>query len=289
MKRIELVLFLVLISAVMPLAAQPSQKGDEENGFTLVEGKGLVITGIVKDSPAEKAGIERGDILLAVDGTDITSEGDIIEILKYHKAGDVLKLRILHGEETKNISLKIEERLYHPPLGMIFARGSMTFSPRLFLDRFPESLENLRDLKDFRGRTEDLKDWFGSEFYTNGKGALVTEVNEGGPAEQAGIQEGDIILSVGKTEISTKMTLSKAVASHKPGDKVVIKLMRREEDETIEVPVTLAETAEGTALLGLKYAVPIRNQMFRIPDLRIPPRGPEGRPPMQLDRPRRNL
>lgn len=165
----------------------------------------------------------------------------------------------------------------------------MTFSPRLYLEELPEAFQDFRGLEDFRDRSEDLREWFGSEFYTDGKGALVTEVKEGGPAEQAGIREGDIILAVGETEINSEMSLSEAVASHEAGDEVLIKLMRRDEEESLELPVTLAETADGTALLGLKYAVPLHNRMFRMPEFRLLPRRPEGPPPLQLERPQQNL
>jgi serine protease Do len=68
---------------------------------------------------------------------------------------------------------------------------------------------------------------------------IVTEVMEGGPAEKAGIQPGDLIIQFGDQQIDTFETLALAVGVRRPGEKV--KLIVQREDEKVELEVEIGE------------------------------------------------
>ncbi|MFI1012438.1 S1C family serine protease [Streptomyces sp. NPDC020965] len=70
-------------------------------------------------------------------------------------------------------------------------------------------------------------------------GAAVVEVVKGGPADKAGLQKGDIITKLGSMEITTITSLAEALASERPGEKVVVAYVRNGEPETTRV--TLGE------------------------------------------------
>ncbi|CAG0927224.1 partial Putative serine protease HhoB, partial [Planctomycetaceae bacterium] len=69
--------------------------------------RGLEVGNIVNGSGAEKAGILVGDIILSVDDVDMNDVPDLISHIQGHKVGDVLKVKILRGEEemTKSVTL----------------------------------------------------------------------------------------------------------------------------------------------------------------------------------------
>lgn len=70
-------------------------------------------------------------------------------------------------------------------------------------------------------------------------GALVTGLDPGGPAMTAGVQEGDVILSVGGQTIDQTTSLTEALFEYEPGETVPVELQRG--DETVEVEIELGE------------------------------------------------
>jgi putative serine protease PepD len=75
-----------------------------------------------------------------------------------------------------------------------------------------------------------------------GTGALVGGVEEGQPAAEAGLQEGDVVTKVDDAEVSDAAGLTAAIRSHEPGDKVTITFNRDGSEQTTEV--TLGELPE---------------------------------------------
>jgi S1-C subfamily serine protease len=77
--------------------------------------------------------------------------------------------------------------------------------------------------------------FMGILFEVNDASAQVTEVLPGGPAERAGIQAGDVVVKIGKTEIKSESDLRNAVGRSKPGDKIDVVIKRGEKEQTIQV------------------------------------------------------
>ena len=68
-------------------------------------GKGLKIDGVSKARPAEKAGIQAGDIITKLAGKEITSIYDYMEVLGKHEKGEKVEAEFLRGSETKKVSV----------------------------------------------------------------------------------------------------------------------------------------------------------------------------------------
>jgi putative serine protease PepD len=77
----------------------------------------------------------------------------------------------------------------------------------------------------------------------NGGGALVADVNEGQPAAEAGLEQGDVITRVDDTKVTSGSDLTSAIRSHEPGDRVTITYTRDGDQKTAEV--TLGELPTG--------------------------------------------
>jgi len=78
--------------------------------FGLKNAEGVIISDIKKNSPAEKAELKVGDIILEINGEKIQSEETIIGIINDAKAGDVLDLKIYRDKRTFNVNLTLEKR-----------------------------------------------------------------------------------------------------------------------------------------------------------------------------------
>lgn len=77
------------------------------------------------------------------------------------------------------------------------------------------------------------------------RGALAADVEKGGPAEAAGVKSGDVILAVDSTEVHRAQDLPRIVASHAPGSKVKLKLVRGGEEKTIGVTLDTLKDESG--------------------------------------------
>ncbi len=70
---------------------------------------GVYVHEIEKDSPAEKAGIEKGDIVTKIDGTEVKSVTELNKVKNQHDVGDEVTLTIVRKNENKEIKVKLEE------------------------------------------------------------------------------------------------------------------------------------------------------------------------------------
>jgi len=90
------------------------------------------------------------------------------------------------------------------------------------------------------------------------RGAVVAEVDSGGPADQAGMETGDIIIAVDNRAMDEDQDLAALIGSHKAGDEVVVTIVRPGDDpELMNLEVTLGsdtnEEGDEVAHLGLQY------------------------------------
>ncbi|GAB4528353.1 MAG: DegQ family serine endoprotease [Parvularculaceae bacterium] len=105
--------------------------------------------------------------------------------------------------------------------------------------------------------TADLAEAFGFDHPT---GAVVTGVTEGGPADEAGLEIGDVILRFGDREIENPRELSRIVAETEPGDTVRIEILREERRRTLRATIERLETSPlaASGALGDSGGAPVR-------------------------------
>ena len=215
------------------------------HGDWIDEDSGLLVMRVLRDSPAARAGIVRGDTILKIAGQEVRTVEDVYSVLSDRKAGETIELEIRHGDETKNVELTLEERLFQPPVGIQLA----------------------------------APDWQLRMPLLPGRGSMVwvQEVLEGSSAEKAGILAGDAIVAVDGQGLARDTSLADIIGNHASGDTVRLTLRRRDsvgwEDMTVEV--TLGGDEEGNALLGVRFvSTPFYDMLSRdvVPELRLNPR-----------------
>ena len=72
--------------------------------------KGALIVGVFINSPADKAGIKAGDIMVGVDGSPVNGVRDLLEKITLHRPGDVLEVSVFRGSQQLEFRLKATER-----------------------------------------------------------------------------------------------------------------------------------------------------------------------------------
>lgn len=141
--------------------------------------RGFYLTRVYPDSPAERAGLRVGDLILAVDGEKLTAAGaehqdELASLLRQYDVGDTVELTVWRAGSTMK-------------LPVVLAR-----SPRL-----PREMKTYRN-DDFEFTARDLSffDRAEQQWPAEQTGALVTEVSPGGWAELGGLAADDLIVAV---------------------------------------------------------------------------------------------
>jgi len=191
------------------------------NAITLKElgaANGVVIMGVEPGSPAEKAGLKGGDVITNVNGHPIKTGNDLVNPIAQAPIGSKVKIGYVRDRQTKETSAVVEDRT------RVFPNSASRQSDSQNDDggaEFGLRVENL---------TPDRASRAGME---GQKGVLVVEVNPATFGDDLGFARGDIIAEVNRQAVGTVAEYKAALGKLKPGQNVVFKVLRRQENGRI--------------------------------------------------------
>jgi len=168
---------------------------------------GVLVSDITEDSPAAKAGIKRGDVVLRVNGETMKSTGQLRNTIATLGAGAKVKLNIIRNNKEKTISLVLEE-LPSDFSGQSTidendgALGGMTVAPLT---------DMIRDKYEINERVD--------------RGVVITKIAPASAASQAGLVPGDVIVEVNRQSIISVEDFEKAYKKSK--DNVLVLVYRK--------------------------------------------------------------
>ena len=205
--------------------------------FRFDGGRGAAVMEVLDDGPAAAADLRAGDLITAVDETEIAGIEDLVKAAAAYSPGDEVEFTVDRDGETITLTVTLGTHPDDQEKAYIGAR--ILPSERFRLDM------------DENGRDDGMRRWnrFGFRF-PNGResdgrlffkmmtdGALVMDVQDEGPAANAELEKGDVITAVDETEIANLEELVEALANYGPGDEVELTVHR--DGETIQSAVTL--------------------------------------------------
>jgi serine protease Do len=176
--------------------------------FDMAKPKGALIAKVLSGSPAAEAGIQVGDIVLTFDGHPVERSSDLPPIVGATKVGSRVPVEILR--DGRSVTLQILTAELPEEGEMELASGTpseSTTANKLGL--------LVKDLSDEERATLELDD----------EGVLVEEVEEG-PAHEAGVRPGDVILMLNNKKIASREQLGE-IADELPSGKAVSILVQR--------------------------------------------------------------
>jgi serine protease Do len=180
-------------------------------------GDGALVANINQDSPAAKAGLQPGDVIRAVDGSPVHNPRDLAMLIASDKPGSEAKLDIVRDGQEQSVTATLAS-LPGEAGGTTTVGSAEQGHPSVGLALAPLSPE-VRSQLDLSQDTH---------------GAVVTGVRPGSPAEQAGIQEGDVIIGVGDQGVNSPEQVVRAIRSAK-GDAIALRIMRGGQTEYVAV------------------------------------------------------
>jgi serine protease Do len=176
---------------------------DLADSFDLKSTKGILVADVLADSPAEKAGLKTGDVILKLNGDDITDLGAFRNKIAMTAPGTNVELLIMRDGNTKKINVKIGE-LNEVRTQMM---GTSDIVHNLGLQ-----------VQDLTNETAQL---YGIPV---DKGIVVTGVAAYSPAAMKGIKPGTVILSVNRNPIGSVLDFNKALKDASQKKKVLLLL-----------------------------------------------------------------
>lgn len=229
---------------------------------------GVLVNRVVSGSPADRAGIRKGDVITAVNGRSVESPDELADVIRSQSAGSTASVRVARRSGSQTITVRLgnrsearmgdrddDEDWKDAPTPGTPAPGRPdihVWKNGKEVDPGDDDFKNFKmpDMRTFRGfgdmngmqfnmrprlgvrlqkMNSDLGGYFGG---TNGRGALVVEVVEDSPAERAGIKAGDVIIAVGSTNIDDPDDLIRAIADEE--GRTSLTLVRRGSRRTVE-------------------------------------------------------
>jgi serine protease Do len=172
----------------------------------LKDDHGALVADVVANGPAEKAGIERGDVITAFDGKRIKSSSELPYIVGSTPVGKTVTVEVLRKGKKKNISVKIEQ---------LEEEGS----PEKEAGKETPSLGlTVKEL------TTEIARYFG---LSETSGLVIVEVERSSPGAEAGLQPGDIILEIEQESIQNVKEFNQVIRKYKGGDTILFLIKRR--------------------------------------------------------------
>jgi membrane-associated protease RseP (regulator of RpoE activity) len=196
----------------------------------VMSGEDTEISSVADGSPADEAGLKRGDRIVEINGKDVKDAADVVDEIRSLDPGDTVKLRIERDGSERTVTATLE--------------GRRVAEPRVFHFRSPGAApfawhggDMVGPSRGFLGvevhpMSDDLREYFRAP---RNAGLLVNRVVEDSPAEKAGMKAGDVIVSVDGEEIERIGDISRALRDHEPGDTVDVKVVREGSERTLKV------------------------------------------------------
>jgi serine protease Do len=165
-----------------------------------IEGtRGALISEVIKGSPAEKAGLKQGDVVVAFNGKEIRDASQLRNEAASTAIGKEVKVTVFREGKAREIPVRIE------PMQARTQASGASIRERLGVTvRVPTAKESGR-----------LK-------LSSGQGVIITRVEAGSPAARAGMETGDVILEINDMAVTGPRDLSEALLLVKPGQSVLV-------------------------------------------------------------------
>jgi S1-C subfamily serine protease len=177
-------------------------------------GAGVTIRAVAPGSPADKAGLKAGDVIVKVGDQAVKDFDALVNALAKLKSGDKVALQVKHEDKESSVTVTLGPRSGPRPGAPARPRATAFLGVEIE-PLTPETKERL-------GVTAD-------------NGAVIQEVAPGSPAAAAGLRRGDVITGFGDKAIATPQELREAIQQATVGKEVTLKVVRGKDKKEFKV------------------------------------------------------
>ena len=181
--------------------------------FGITDTKGVLVSDVMAESPAKKAGFERADVIVEYDGKSMDSPTHLRNAVAQTPIGKKVPVKLIRDKKPKTIEVTIVEQ--PKSLGQPSAEENRESAV---------SSGVLSDL-DVRELNEELTARYGLK--ATERGVVVVSVKSGSAAEEMGVREGDVILEVNRKPVSSLKSYEQAASGLAKNQAVLLLLKRK--------------------------------------------------------------
>ena len=189
--------------------------------FNLKEAKGVLVGDVIKDSPAEEAGISRGDIITKVNDQEVNSTGELQDKIRDIDIGKNANIEIIREGKVISFIVKIGEM---PTI----EEGEFSI----------EKVFSVQTGIKVKGVTPEIAKEAGLPWV---KGLVITEVIPGSSADDMGLQQGDVILEANRKEVSSIEEWEEVISKLEPGDTLLLLVFRNRRTYYVPIKVEIID------------------------------------------------
>ena len=242
--------------------------------YGMREVRGVGVTQVIKDSPAEKAGLKKDDVILRFDGESVTSTRKLSRLVNESSADQTVRITISRGGGEQEVSATLTK----PRLGNLLGasirddifKGIENGFPQIRQKGWPQAQSGdapfvfafgggRRIGVSTQPLTRQLADYFGAK----DGGVLITSVSENSPAAKAGLKAGDVITAIDGEKIDSSGDITRSINKKQDGE-ISLTILRDRNTRTINL--TPEKSKEPTVL----RPGTIGGQRIMIPSIAIP-------------------
>ncbi len=194
------------------------QSLDKDQKEELNLSHGVEVIDVSKGQAAEKAGIEKGDVILFFNGEKIRRSTDLVDAVRDCAPDSKVTAQIFRDGKKKDISVTVGAFKEPKMMGWVGKKGGFFPGDMPFLGVHLQKMN--ADLAKYFGVKED-------------GGALILQIEEDSPAEKAGLKSGDVIVKIDDESVSDPKDVSDIIANKEKGDKVTLHVMRHNKNESV--------------------------------------------------------
>jgi membrane-associated protease RseP (regulator of RpoE activity) len=223
------------------------------------EPRGVGVREVVKGSPAEKAGLRANDVIVRFDGEQVTSVRKLTRLIEESAPQHAARITILRGGAEQEVSAALTRR---EPFVSAGGEGLFNLSPDFLGDALRLGDEAARNTEQWkRAEEQTRRKWeemarkhpglFGgstrrigvatsalgkqlADYFGVTHGVLVSSVEEGSPAEKAGLKAGDIVTEADGRKVEDADDLTRALSAKEEGE-VTLTVVRDRKSRTVRV------------------------------------------------------
>ncbi|MCX6599240.1 MAG: Do family serine endopeptidase [Acidobacteria bacterium] len=178
---------------------------------------GVLINEVTAGGPAEKAGMKAEDVIVALNGKPIKNGDDLVSRVADTPVGEKVKVTVDRGGKKLDLDVAIRDR------AEVIADGGLG-APRRGTEIEPSAGQSQAK---FGMAIVNIGDGERENMNLEVKGGVqVTRVEPDSLAEEMGVQERDVIVSINRVPVSSQEDVKKVQATLKPGDAVAFRIMR---------------------------------------------------------------
>jgi serine protease Do len=219
----------VAVSELTPELAQ---------GFRLPEGtKGVVLQNVVPNGPGAKAGLQAGDIVVALNGKPVDSPSQLTRGVSSVQPGQKVNLTVMRDGKKKDFAVTVARR----PDEEALARGDFGAEEE---QGEADGAQRKAGSEKLGMRVAPLTPELARELGVEGdQGVVVAGVTPGGPADKAGLRRGDVVLELNRKALGRVEDMVSEVQKLKAGDTALLRVRRGAAAQFVAIKVGGEEPA----------------------------------------------